>query len=393
MIKGSKIENAAPIIRLGMVGGGPGAFIGAVHMTAARLDNRYQLVAGSFSSDPEKTREIAPSYNIEKERAYSSYQEMAEKESQREDGIEAVTVVTPNNLHYPICKTFLEAGIDVILDKPLTTNLKDALDLVGIVKKTGRIFGLTHEYTGFSAVRQAREMIAKGVLGEVRIIQLEYPQEWLSTKIEDDGLKQAVWRTDPAKSGPAAALADIGTHAVHTARYITGLEVTEVNADLTSFVNGRSLEDNAHVLLRYNNGARGMLWASQCAPGTENDFRIRIFGEKGSIDWQLRWPNEMRYSMLGGNHHLFSRGGSAMEPLSAFANKLPGGHAEGLHDAFGIIYRDIADAILEKRYGIIANPLSTTYPKVEEGAKMIKFIDACLESNRTGNWVSAELGL
>ncbi len=393
MIEGAKIENATPRLRLGMVGGGPGAFIGAVHMTAARLDNRYNLVAGCFSSDSAKTKEVAPSYYVQPDRAYKSYQEMAQKESQREDGIEVVTVVTPNHLHHPVCKAFLEAGIDVISDKPLTTNVKDALDLVETVKRTGRIFGLTHEYTGFVAVRQAREMVRKGMLGKIRIVQIEYPQEWLSTRLEAAGAKQAVWRTDPKQSGIAAALADIGTHGIHAARYITGLEVSEVFADLTTFVEGRPLEDNAHVLLRYDSGARGMLWASQCAPGAENDCRVRIFGETGSLDWRLRWPNEMTYSPLDGNHQIFSRGRGAMEPLAAFANRIPSGHADGLHDAFGIIYRDIADAIVEKRYGIKANPLSKTYPTVEEGARMMKFIEACVESSKTGKWTNALLKL
>lgn len=393
MIEGAKVENATPQLRLGMVGGGPGAFIGAVHMAAARLDNRYKLVAGCFSSDPLKSREIAPSYYVEPDRVYDSYKEMAAQEAKRKDGIEAVTVVTPNSLHHQICKTFLEAGIDVICDKPLTTTVDDAVDLVKTVKRTGRVFGLTHEYTGFAAVRQAREMVRKGELGKIRILQIEYPQEWLSTALEEAGLKQAVWRTNPKQSGMAAALADIGTHGIHAARYITGLEVTEVFADLTTFVPGRALEDNAHVLLRYDNGARGMLWASQCSPGAENDCRVRIVGEKGSLDWKLRWPNEMTFSPLDGNHQLISRGRGAMEPLAAAANRTPSGHPDGLHDAFAIIYRDVADAIVEKRYGIKADPLSSTYPTVEEGARMMKFIEACVESNKAGRWVSAELNL
>lgn len=393
MIEGSKVQKATPVLRLGMVGGGPGACIGAVHMAAARLDNRYQLVAGCFSSDPEKTKAVAPSYHVEPDRAYSSYQEMAEKEPKREDGIEAVTVVTPNHLHAPICKAFLEAGIDVILDKPLATSLPDAVDLVQTVRRTGCILGLTYEYSGFVAVRQAREMVRKGMLGRIRIVQLEYPQQWLSTKMEDRGNKQAVWRTDPEKAGPSAALADIGTHAVHAAGYITGLEVTEVFADLTAFVEGRRLEDNANVLLRYEDDVRGMLWASQCASGADNDCRVRIFGETGSLDWKLRRPNEMTYGTLDGSHQVFGRARSAMEPLSAFANRLPGEPADGLHDAFGNIYRDLADAIVHRRYGIEANALSKTYPTVAEGARMTKFIEACLESNNNGRWVSAHLDI
>ena len=394
MVDASKISTAVPRLRLGIVGGGSGAFIGAVHLTGARIDNRYELVAGALSSDPQRAKESAPAFHISDERAYTSFKKMAEKESQRPDGIEAVIIATPNYLHHSMCKQFLSAGIDVICDKPLTTSVEEALDLVKLVKKTSLVFGLTHEYTGFAMVRQAREMVREGMLGKVRIIQVEYPQEWLSTKLEDSGLKQAVWRTDPAKSGPAAALADIGTHAIHTARYITGLEVEEVCADLSTFVKGRKLEDNAHVMLRYENGARGMLWASQCAPGTENDCKVRIFGEKGSLEWKLRWPNELTYSPLDSHHQILSRGRGEMKPLALFANRLPSGHPDGLHDAFGIIYRDIADAIVERRYGIKADPLSKTYPTVEEGARMIKFIEACLTSNKNNStWTSAKLDL
>jgi len=383
------METIKPRLRVGIVGGGIGAFIGAVQLTGARMDDRYELVAGALSSNPKRAKESAPAFRIPDERAYTDYKEMAKVEAQRSDGIEAVIIVTPNYLHHSMCKTFLDAGIDVICDKPLATSLAESLDLVEHVKKTGLIFGLTHEYTGFAMVRQAREMVQAGELGKIRILQLEYPQEWLSTKLEDSGAKQAVWRTDPTKSGPSAALADIGTHVIHAARYITGLEVDQVCADLTTFVKGRKLEDNAHVLLRYDHGARGMLWASQCAPGTENDCKIRIFGEKGSLQWNLRWPNELRYSPLDGNHQILSRARGDMKPLAQFANRIPAGHPDGLHDAFGIIYRDIADAIVERRYGIAADPLSKTYPTVEEGARMIKFIEACLESNQKGGWASA----
>ena len=381
-----------PRLRLGIVGGGQGAFIGTVHLVGTRLDDRYQLVAGALSSDPERAKASAPSYRIPDERAYTSYVEMAKSESQRDDGIEAVIVVTPNHTHYQICKTFLEAGIDVICDKPLTTSLEDAVSLVALVRETGLVFGLTHEYTAFALVRQAREMVQAGQLGQVRIIQLEYTQEWLSTKLEETGFKQAVWRTDPARSGPAGSLADIGSHGIHTARYITGLELTEVCADLTTFVEGRQLDDNAHVMLRYAGGARGMLWASQCAPGTENDLKVRIYGETGSLTWQLRWPNEMIYSPLDGSHQILSRARGPLLPLAQHANHLPAGHPEGLHDAFAITYRDIADAIVERRYGIPADPLSSTYPDVESGTRMIRFIESCVESSQAGGeWVSTQL--
>lgn len=394
MVTGSTIDTIVPRLRLGIVGGGKGAFIGAVHLAASRLDDRFELLAGALSSDPQRAKESAPAFRIPDERAYTSYKEMAEKEPERSDGIEAVIVATPNHTHYPICKAFIETGIDVICDKPLTTSLEDAIELVRLVREKDLVFALTHEYTAFAMVRQAREMVQNGVLGEVRIIQAEYPQEWLSTKLEDTGLKQAVWRTDPRRSGPAGSLADIGTHGIHTARYIAGLELEEVCADLSTFVEGRKLDDNAHVLLRYQRGAKGMLWASQCAPGTENDLKVRIFGSRGSLSWQLRWPNELLYSPLDGPHQVLSRGRGEMKPLAQHANHLPSGHPEGLHEAFAIIYRDFADAVIERRYGIAADSLSKTYPDVESGARMIKFVEACVQSSRNGGvWTSARLDL
>ena len=394
MVTESNPGRIAPRLRLGIVGGGKGAFIGAVHLTSSRLDDRYELVAGALSSDPELCKQSAPAFRIPDDRAYASYLQMAQRESARADGIEAVIVATPNHTHFPICKAFLEAGIDVICDKPLTTTLEDAVALVRLVRKTGLVFGLTHECTAFAMVRQAREMVQQDWLGEVRIIQTEYPQEWLSTKLEDTGFKQAVWRTDPTKSGPAGSLADIGTHAIHTARYITGLELEAVCADLNTFVEGRRLDDNAHVLLRYAGGARGMMWASQCAPGTENDLVVRVYGEKASLAWRLRWPNELLYSPLDGPHQVLSRGRGSMLPLAEHASHLPAGHPEGLHDAFAITYRDVADAIVERRYGIEAPELSKTYPDVESGARMIKFIEACVTSSRSdGGWTSAILDL
>ncbi|MGE3804875.1 MAG: Gfo/Idh/MocA family protein [Gemmataceae bacterium] len=393
MVTAAANNQVVPRLRLGIVGGGKGAFIGAVHLTGARLDDRYQLVAGALSSDPQRAKESAPAFRIPDDRAYTSFQEMAEKEAKRADGIEAVIVATPNHTHFAICKAFLEAGIDVICDKPLTTTLADAVALVKLVKQTGLVFGLTHEYTAFATVRQARAMVQAGVLGKIRIVQAEYPQEWLATKLEDTGAKQATWRTDPKKSGPAGSLADIGTHGIHTARYITGLELAEVCADLSTFVPGRQLDDNAHVLLRYKGGAKGMLWASQCAPGTENDLKVRVFGEKGSLTWQLRWPNELNFSPLDGPHQVLSRGRGTWLPLAQQANHLPAGHPEGLHEAFAITYRDIADAIVERRYGIPAPEESKTFPDVESGARMVNFIEACVASSQQGGkWIQLVSG-
>ena len=278
-------------LRLGMVGGGQGAFIGAVHRIAARLDDRYELVAGALSSDPARARASAAELRIAPERAYASFEEMAQKEAARDDGIDAVAIVTPNHLHHPAAKAFLEAGIHVICDKPMTTTVDDALDLVRTVRRTGLVFGLTHNYTGHPLVREARERVAAGELGAIRVVQAEYPQDWLTTRLEATGQKQAAWRTDPAQSG-GGAIGDIGTHAYNLAGFVTRARRREsLCADLSTFVAGRRVDDNCNVLLRYAGGARGMLWACQVAPGNENALRVRVYGDKGGLEWQQEAPD------------------------------------------------------------------------------------------------------
>ena len=277
-------------LRLGMVGGGQGAFIGAVHRIAARLDDRYELVAGALSSDPKRARASAAELRIAPERAYPSFQEMAQKEAARDDGIDVVAIVTPNHVHHPAAKAFLEAGIHVICDKPMTTTVEDALDLVETVRRTGLVFGLTHNYTGHPMVREARARVRAGELGTIRVVQVEYPQDWLTTKLEDTGQKQASWRTDPAQSG-GGAIGDIGSHAFNLAAFITGLEAESLCADLSTFVAGRRVDDNCNVLLRYEGGARGMLWACQVAPGNENALRVRVYGDQGGLEWQQEAPD------------------------------------------------------------------------------------------------------
>src|SRR5213594_1926957 len=272
-------------LRLGMVGGGPGAFIGAVHRIAARMDDRFELVAGALSSDPARSRTTALELHIAPERAYGSFAEMAAAEAKRPDRIDAVSIVTPNHVHFGPAKAFLEAGIHVICDKPLTTTVEDALALEQIVRRSGLIFGLTHNYTGYPVVRQAREMVQAGELGRLRVVQVEYAQDWLTTPVEATGNKQAVWRTDPAQSGPAGSLGDIGTHAYNIACFVTGMRCEQVAADVSIFVPGRRLDDNVQVLLRFEGGARGMLWASQVATGNENNLRLRVYGEKAGLEW------------------------------------------------------------------------------------------------------------
>ena len=286
-------------IKLGMVGGGKDAFIGDVHRMAARLDGRYELIAGALSSDANRAAESAAELGVDGKRSYNSYHEMARKEGKLKSGIDAVTIVTPNHLHADVAKEFLKAGIHVICDKPLTSNLQDAEELAKLVKDTGLVFAVTYNYSGYPMVRQAKEMVANGELGNIRVVQLEYAQDWLATNIERDGQKQAVWRTDPKQAGKGGAIGDIGTHAFHLAEFITGLEASSLLADLDAFVLGRTLDDNANILLRYKNGAKGMLWVSQVASGKENGLQIRIYGGKGGLEWAQDDPNYLHISLWG----------------------------------------------------------------------------------------------
>lgn len=367
-------------LRLGMVGGGPGAFIGAVHRIAARLDDRYELVAAALSSDPE--RSLSGAKELQIPRAYRGFEEMASAESKRDDGIEAVSIVTPNNLHYAPAKAFLEAGIHVICDKPLTTTLGDALDLAQMVKQTGLVFGLTHNYTGYPMVRQAREMVAASELGAIRVVQVEYVQDWLSTPLERTGQKQAEWRTDPARSGPAGSLGDIGTHAYNLACFVTGLACEHVAADVTTFVPGRRLDDNVHMMLRFSNGIKGGLWATQVAPGNENNLHLRVYGEKAGLEWRQEDPNQLIFSPLGQPRRTIRRGGAGTGAAAAHATRVPSGHPEGYLEAFAQLYTDLAEQITAKIEKRPPNPNSLLVPGVEDGVEGVKFINAVLESSR-----------
>jgi predicted dehydrogenase len=395
-IEGTQSNSVARRIRLGMVGGGPGAFIGGVHRMAARLDDRYELLAGALSADPERAHAGAREAHIAPERSYADFRDMARREAARSDGIDAVAIVTPNHLHHPISRAFLDAGIHVICDKPLTTNLPDALDLVRVVRSTGLLFCLTHNYTGYPLVRMAREMVQAGELGELRLIQAEYPQDWLSTKLEDTGQKQAAWRGDPAQAGAGGALGDIGTHACNLAGFISGLELAEVCAELTTFVPGRKLDDNAHVMLRYGNGARGMLWASQVAPGNENGLKVRVYGTKAGIEFRQDQPDRMWFMPLGKATQLITRGGngSAASPGAGRATRVPAGHPEGYLEAFAQLYKDFAEQIAARWEKRAPDPLACLVPTVEDGARGMKFITAVVESSRAGGkWVDARLAL
>ena len=379
-------------LRLGMVGGGQGAFIGGVHRIVSRIDDRYELVAGALSSNAERAAASAAELGIAADRSYSSYEEMAKAEAAREDGIDVVSIVTPNHVHHGPAKAFMEAGIHVICDKPLTTNLADAQDLARIVEDTGVIFGLTHNYTGYPMVRQAREMVANGDLGKIRVIQAEYVQDWLTEKQEGGDNKQANWRTDPAQSGPAGSVGDIGTHAYNLACFISGLELTELCADLTAFVPGRQVEDNAHMILRFDGGAKGMLWSSQVAPGNENGLAIRIYGEKGGLEWKQEHPNHLTWSPLNESPRLITRGGHGSGATAGRVTRIPPGHPEGYLEGFANVYTDVAEAITARLEGRDADPEALSYPTVMDGVRGVKFIEAAVESSAKGGaWISTKL--
>ena len=371
-----------------MVGGGPDAFIGAVHRIAARLDDRYELVAGALSSDPERGRRFALRLGIAAERAYGSFAEMAASEAARSDRIDAVAIVTPNHVHYPAAKAFLEAGIHVFCDKPLTTTLADALDLAAMARRSGLVFGLTHNYTGYPLVRQARAMVAAGELGRIRVVQVDYAQDWLATPLEITGQKQAVWRTDPAQSGPAGCLGDIGTHAYNLAGFVTGLACEAVAADLTTFVAGRRLDDNVNILLRFAGGARGMLWATQVAPGNDNNLRLRVYGERVGLEWRQEEPNQLLLSPLGEPPRLIRRAGAGADGTAEHASRIPAGHPEGYLEAFAQLYTDLAEQIAAHRDHRAANPAALLVPEIEAGLDGMRFIAAALESSRrNAGWV------
>jgi predicted dehydrogenase len=371
-----------------MVGGGPGAFIGAVHRIAARLDDRFELVAAALSSDPERSRAAALELHIAPERAYGRFAEMASAEAARADRIDAVSIVTPNHLHFPVAKAFLEAGIHVICDKPLTTTVEDAVTLAGMVRRTGLIFGLTHNYTGYPMVRQAREMTAAGELGRIRVVQVEYAQDWLTTAVEATGQKQAVWRTDPAQSGLGGTLGDIGTHAYNIACFVSGLRCEQVAADVSIFVPGRRLDDNVQVLLRFEGGARGMLWASQVAAGSENNLRLRVFGDKAGIEWRQENPNYLRFAPYGKPAMLLSRGGPAATASAKHASRIPSGHPEGYLEAFAQLYADLAEQIAARSAGRAPLPAALLVPTVEDGVAGMHFMRTVLDSSRQNSaWV------
>ncbi|MEF2552726.1 Gfo/Idh/MocA family oxidoreductase [Aurantimonas sp. A2-1-M11] len=373
-------------IRLGMVGGGQGAFIGGVHRIAARIDDRFELVAGALSSTPDKSQASAAEIGLDPVRSYGSYVEMAATEAERPDGIEAVAIVTPNHMHFPVSKTFLEVGIHVICDKPMTTTLAEARELAEITEASGRQFVLTHNYTGYPMIRQAQAMVAAGDLGTIRVVNAEYIQDWLAEKAEDSGSKQAGWRVDPAKAGAGGAIGDIGTHAHNLACFVTGQRVESLSADLSSFVEGRQLDDNAHMLLRFSGGAKGMLWASQVAVGNENGLTLRVYGDKGGLEWRQEEPNRLWFTPLGEPKRLLTRGGAGANDAAAAVSRIPAGHPEGYLEGFATIYAEAAELIRAADEGR-APPDGLALPTIADGVDGLAFIEACVASSENdGAW-------
>ncbi len=372
-------------IKLGMVGGGRDAFIGGVHRIASRIDDHFELVAGAFSSTVEKSKLSGLDLGVAEDRSYGSFKEMAIREARLKDGIEAVSIVTPNHLHFSVAKEFLKRGIHVICDKPLTSRATDAKKFLQLVNSSDALFVLTHNYTAYPMIRQARQMISNGDLGDLRVVQVEYAQDWLSTNLEATDQKQASWRVDPERSGAGGCIGDIGTHAFNLAGFVTGLQLDSLSADLHTFVEDRALDDNVHIMLRYEGGARGMLWSSQVAPGNENGLRLRVYGSKGGIEWNQEEPNKLLYSPLGEATRLLTRSGPGANDAANAVSRIPAGHPEGYLEGFATLYRETAEAIYAAREG---KSIETLCPGIKDGHDGIAFITAAVASSKkNGNWV------
>jgi len=373
-------------LRMGMVGGGPGAFIGPVHRIAAELDGRIELVAGAFSQSAERSQEAGETYKLDPARAYANYQAMIEAEQKHPDAIDFVAIVTPNHLHLPVALAALKAGFPVMSDKPATATYAEAIALEKAVTESGLPYGLTHTYAGYALVREAREACASGRLGKIRKIAVEYLQGWLSQPIERAGQKQAAWRSDPDLSGPGGCIGDIGVHAFHLAEYVTGLKVTDLNASLLTVVEGRRVDDDCTALLRFENGAHGVLMTSQIAAGERNGLRLRVYGETGSLEWAQEDPNRLRLKWLDGPEEIRHASGSYLGNDARAVTRLPGGHPEGYLEAFAVLYREFADALIAWKGGQV-HSLPETLPGIDAGVRGMRFIDRAIESSKRKHWI------
>ncbi|MCD8539442.1 MAG: Gfo/Idh/MocA family oxidoreductase [Leadbetterella sp.] len=374
-------------IRMGMVGGGQGAFIGAVHRTAAAIDGEIELVCGAFSATPEKSKASGRELMLPEERCYGDYKEMIRKELRRKDKMDAVSIVTPNHMHFGPARMALENGFHVICDKPVTFTLAEARKLKDILEQTGLTFALTHNYTGYPMVKQARHLVQSGALGTLRKVVVEYPQGWLAFLEEKRGYKQAEWRTDPKRSGIAGAVGDIGTHAENLAEYITGLKITELCADVSTFVEDRLLDDDASVLLKFDNGAKGILYCSQVANGEENALRIRVYGELGGLDWRQEEPNTLVHKSQA-FHRIYRPNVGDLSPFARASTRLPNGHPEGYLEAFANIYRNFARTLRKRMKGDEPTEIDLDFPGIDDGIRGMLFVESVIASGKSkAKWV------
>lgn len=379
---------------MGMIGGGTGSFIGGVHRMVAAIDGQIELVCGAFSSNPEKSKATGKALMLPEERVYGSFQEMIEQEKQlaAEERMDFVAVVTPNHMHFEPVKMALQNSFHVVCDKPIAFNLDEALQIKEILKTTGLQFALTHNYTAYPMVKQAKNLIGNGTLGNIRKVIVEYSQGWLATKLEDSGQKQAAWRVDPSKSGAGGAIGDIGTHAKNLAEYITGLKIDSLCADLTTFVKGRLLDDDANILLRFDNGAKGILHTSQICVGEENNLNIRVYGEKAGITWYQQEPNTLKVTYLDKPIEIYRTGSAGVLEEANAVTRIPAGHPEGYLEAFATIYKNFAAMLQKLKKGEVITEMDKDYPSVEAGIRGMLFIDKVIESSKAGQkWVKMEL--
>lgn len=381
-------KKAREVLEYGMVGGGPGSFIGEVHRKAARFDGKAKIVSGTFSRTYEKTLQTGKELGLAEDRLYENYEDMAEKEAARSDGIDFVSIVVPNKFHYPVARKFLREGINVVCDKPLTVTLEEAKELEDLARKNDLLFGVTYVYSGYPMVKHAKQLVKSGDLGEIRVIQGEYPQEWLAAPVEKAGNKQAEWRTDPELSGNANCVGDIGTHIENTVSYISGLEIDSISANLSIYGEGRELDDNAEMMVKFSGGATGSFWCSQVAIGHDNGLKVRIYGTKGALIWRQENPNYLEVSYLDEPKKTLSRGRDELNEPASDLVRLPGGHPEGFFEAFANIYSNFLAALTDKKQGNKVDPEEYDYPDVSAGVQGVRFIETCLESSkRNSKWV------
>lgn len=379
-------------LRLAVIGGGPGSFIGSIHRSAARLDGRYEIVAGVVSSDPDRSRRAAVEIGIDPSRAYSDAFDLLVSEQARPDGAEVVAIMTPNDSHHPYATAALENGFDVICDKPITNTLPEALDIVRRVNQTGLVFCLTHNYSGYPLVRQARAMVQDGELGEIRLVQVEYVQGGKAAEDDPDPAKGLPWRSDPVRTGPSLVMGDIGTHAHHLVRFVSGLEVAEVAAEIGHIVPNRLVDDYGAAMLRFDNGARGVFWATQAAAGVENSIKFRVSGARGTLEWHQEFPTRLDFKPLDGPARRYTPNGPGALPPAKRATRVAKGHPEGFHEAFANLYSDAAEAIAARRTGTEVDPLALDFPTAWDGAVGVRFVEAAVASSEAGGrWTNAEL--